>query len=421
MHASIRRCAIATLLILVLSAAATNRADAFKTFRAFGGAIHEAITGEAIGSEVSHGAFRIIDAAATTQDVPGTAAFEDPARHFVDGSLGPPIRHAQATWRRAKAFARDADRRRNMRDRALEQMGFYFHTIQDFYSHANYIEMALSTGGPPDRIRPVPLDSPNLPANLRTGYFYYDNPAQHELSVSRETAIRRLLRIYPTATFWTDDTYARMRSNPESYEQAIAYATSGRDFLHLEVDKDNAQSLQGKVVHPRSGLTLHEIARRVAVRHTREDWHRFLHEVKQDAGSRGAAVTAALTGSVGLVCPPTLGGYPLTRNPRYQGSINRNKDGTSSAACGYGHAVNVDEIHVAVFWAERPPANMSCGKLRHLMTTLNPKGGRIIRTHTSTARLAAVGYAQKPPERPEVRALAEELFRQVEARAVPCS
>ena len=424
MHLAIRRRPVFMVLALGLCAAITTlgapQADAFKTFRAFGGAIHEAITLEAIGNEVSTEAFRIIDGASTSQDIPGTKHFEDPSHHFVDGSLRPSIRHSQEMWRKAKEHARDADRDRKLRGMTLQHLGFMFHTIQDFYAHSNYVEMALQTGVPPDRIGPMNWESPNPPANLKTGYFFYENIANNELTRSRATAIRYLRKTYLEAIFWTDETYAQMRSDPASYQQAIAYATSGRAFLHIEVEKDNASSRQGKVVHPGSGLTLHEIARRVAVKDTRRLWHTFLNEVKRDAGDRGGAITAAISGHAGLVCPRMLAGHPLTRKAEYQGGIKIQKNGTFTAHCSYGDEA---EIHVTVLWAERPVANVPCATMREFMAKMNSnERGTIVQTYASAARWAAVSFSTKLLRRTsEIRGLADELLKQVELRALQCS
>jgi hypothetical protein len=325
-------------------------------------------------------------------------------------------------WSKAKDYARHADRDRNLRALALRHLGFMFHTIQDFYAHSNYVEMALQTGGPPDRIAPMNWESQRRPDNLKTGYFYYDSVANNELTRSRATAIRRLRETYPAAIFWTDETYARMRSDPASYEQAIVYATSRRDFLHIEVEKDNASSLQGAVVHPGRGLTLHEIARRVAVKDTQRLWHTFLNEVKRDAGDRGGAITAALTGHAGLVCPRMLAGHPLTRSAEFQGGIKVEKNATFTAHCRYGDDTDNARVHVTVLWAERPVANIPCATMREYMKKLNSReGGRIVTTYASATRWAAVSFSTTLLDRvPEIRGLADELLKQVEPRALQC-
>jgi len=66
--------------------------------------------------------------------------------------------------------------------------------------------------------------------------------------------------------------------------------------------------------------------------------------------------------------------------------------------------------------------DISCAKMSEAMASLNStERGTIVRTYTSAVRWAAVSYSTKLPQREsEVRALADELLKQVEPRALQC-
>src|SRR5262249_13317187 len=138
-------------------------------------------------------------------------------------------------------------------------------------------------------------------------------------------------------------------------------------LLHIEVEKDNASSRQGAVVHPGSGLTLHEIARRVAVKDTRRIWQTFLTEVARDNSDRGPAIVSAIRGSTGIGCPRMLAGWALSTRPEFQGATRAERNGSLTAHCQYGDGTNPNaaqpqdrseiKIHVMVLWTETIPTS----------------------------------------------------------------
>lgn len=427
------------LLVLVVILFVERRpplAYAFKTFRLFGGAVHEAITREAIGDDLSKDAFTAIDQAMTKHDVPGTKHFEDATHHFVDGEPRIGIKFAREMWNKAKDYARDADRDPKMKMRVYDALGGLFHSTQDFYAHSNYIELALKRGIPPNQIEPFPWDSKDKPAGVRTGYFFYENAAINELTFSRAACIYKLQQTYLNTKFSNDAVYEEMGGEKPTYEQAIAYATGTHDFLHKEVDKDNASSRQGRIVHPASGLTLHEIARRVAVKDTRRLWQTFIKEVTRDGGDRGRAIATAIRGSTGISCPPFLAGYALTTKTEYQGGTQEEKNGFT-AHCRYGDGTNPNAaqppeskwdiaIHITMLWTEAPakPGLPDCRAFRDSMSKFVSRDGRTetgVITHPTrwlVGMFSTVGVPESSKR--EIREFTQRNVDALELRALKC-
>lgn len=274
---------------------------AFKTFRKWGGAVHEGITREAIGGEISEAVFKVIDDACTEQDKPWLDNFTDPTHHFDNNRISGSLTFVQQEFQLAVASAKESDARTSERDESLGHFGNFLHVVQDFYSHSNYVELHLKGGETPGSIPLIPrADWTSVPPKARTGYFFYASASNNEVTAARVACVKELQKEYPEAHFATEAQVVQLRVVPSdkrpTYLGAISYATGPYDVLHFEINKDDTEELQGGVVHPGSGLTLHEIARRLAVAETKRQWQRFLKALKEKYGNRAPRIVAAISG-----------------------------------------------------------------------------------------------------------------------------
>lgn len=264
------------LTVACLVLALTASGVAFKTFSGMGGAIHTSILYEALQSEVAPDILAQLDAACASQDDPRTGNLDLPSHHYDDCLVVESAAYIHERQARALELAPMVDLRRDARDAALLEAGLLFHTLQDFYSHSNYVELVLWTGKPADQIGPAYL----TPPGLVTGYFHGEHLWDNELVRSRDTCNQAMQGKHTGVVFPSDDQIALVAGNPRTYQGALALGQGQFPLLHWDLNKDSPSTLQGAPVDPVSGLTLHEIARRVAVRHTAEFWRDFLVAVR---------------------------------------------------------------------------------------------------------------------------------------------
>lgn len=281
-------------VLLFLLLAFSSGAQAFKSFEAAGGAIHHGILQEALGAEVTPQVLQILSDACNTQDIVESHNFGDATHHFDNNELKGSRQYMQERFRQAAFFAARCNKDLAMRDGALREMGLLLHTAQDFYSHSNYIELQLRDLVRVEDLQPVKWTA--MPAGIRTGYFFYSNAANSELNRSRTGCIHGLHGEYPSTIFAGDNTVWTVGGFPRTYEGALALATGGPELIHHDLNKDGPSELQGSVVHPASGLTLHEIARRTAVRETKRIWAELRQEITKKHGKQAPVLIAVLSG-----------------------------------------------------------------------------------------------------------------------------
>lgn len=281
------------LLLLIMVLLLSGSVQAFKTYQLMGGEIHELITNEALSAFISMELLEAVDAGNTVQDS-SPYALMDADHHFDDMRLNQSLAYVQQRWRKALELV-DQESFYS----ACYEFGQLLHTTQDFYSHSNYVELNLLRGTPPHAIEPV--DWKALPYGLRTGYF-----SLQEIR-GRDLAIEAIRLSYPSTRFHPTDLHHRIyvaseSANPplnqeQCYREALRYVTGTADVLHLELNKDNNETYEGRIVHPYSGMTLHQIARQLAVKDTTRLWKRFLAEVEHTHGPRrGPELKARLAG-----------------------------------------------------------------------------------------------------------------------------
>lgn len=168
------------------------------------------------------------------------------------------------------------------------------HTIQDFYSHSNYVEMLVRDGNKDELV-----DWNALPPGLKTGYFYWNGYTDNESTRSRAVSVSSLTESYKkqgrTLTFQTDAAWKGRLKNP-SVAACLAYVLDPRfQCLHKELNKDDAKQDEGKVKLP-DGTTLHAKARALAIKETKRQWQAFQEELSKKYGKRAQLILPALKG-----------------------------------------------------------------------------------------------------------------------------
>lgn len=281
------------LFVVSLFSAATLSSYAFSTFAFGGGTIHADICRAAlVAFGVSEKSINAVVEGCTSQDIPMSQNFCcSPSHHSDDNRIGEAYKYWSETIQSAIKDAGEADKDAKARDRALFHMGEAFHTVQDFYSHANYIEYLVKNNLPIE-----PIDWNKIPAGIRTGYYYYRDMKDNEGTSSRDLCVKAMMLKNPQLRFHSAREYDR-RNQDSSLKAAEDYALQPDDFLHLELNKDTANTMEGKVVVPGKGQTLHELARKTAEIDTARQWKQFEAAITSRYGQRASSILKALKGA----------------------------------------------------------------------------------------------------------------------------
>ena len=183
----------------------------------------------------------------------------------------------------------------------LYEFGQLSHTVQDFYAHSDYVELKLKKNPGLDAKHMPLMDWRLLATNgmnapdrkLKTGYYYYKNELQNELTqfyLSRSGIISRLEQQgerAPGTQYLSSDDYAKL----QSFDDRINYATSPKySVLNEDLEKDDEDSEEGKVVDPKTGLSLYDYARDLAVRETQRQWQLIEQSVRERVGSQAERI-----------------------------------------------------------------------------------------------------------------------------------
>jgi hypothetical protein len=265
-------------------------AKAFMTFWWFGGAIHQQITREALAPlGVSEESLHLIGKGTDSQDTPFSFKYSMcPENHADDNRIPSARSYIRSRITQAVSDALIADTDKKQRDHVLYEFGEAMHTVQDFYSHANYLEWLLRNHKALE-----PIDWDNVPPEVCTGYYFYERPFDEDAYISRAKSVRGLQRKYQHLNFHSAEEFeARIRSS--SYEDALNYALAPYQFLHKELNKDNPKSIEGRVVAPEYNKTLHELARELATADTARQWKTFEEMITETYGVRSPDILSAL-------------------------------------------------------------------------------------------------------------------------------
>ena len=269
-------CILGAVILLLLLV----RAYAFKTFRMFGGTIHQNISSAALTPQgISEASFQVIDDGNTSQDIPETAKFSDATHHCDNSKLAESFAYIQERTQFIIEQAFQAHRNQEALKNALYAFGELLHTAQDFYSHTNYIELNLKRNV---SLRPedIPLfnwdnlkESPPQPAGIKSGYFYYENPALNEATItflSRDAVCAFLLKEFKDLKFASSEEF---KNRCKTFTGYILYASDPQfSVLHYDLNKDASDSMAGSKVVPATGKNLFEYAFNLAVRETERQW-----------------------------------------------------------------------------------------------------------------------------------------------------
>lgn len=231
-------------------------------------------------------------------DVIGQTA---PEMHF-DGAANPtqmcdrwkdgPSKFLTETARTAvEAFRRDkkdppgTDRVAIFRQQALVNFGRYLHAIQDFYSHANWVELAVAQGGSPG-VAPIldGCDAAKLPSALATGYFDPKfppdfcgppgaprPPAGLGFTYCHGPSDPHTLESVQSVATWLQGLQNTQPSSPTTGSPCWKDYTGTLDHA-LMIAKDLAKSFHGCETLPGSSDTYYAVAKQLATRATADTW-----------------------------------------------------------------------------------------------------------------------------------------------------
>lgn len=284
---------VVLLSAVLLCCAVEPSARAFMTFAWAGGAIHAEICRDALSPlGVGKGSLKTVIEGCNSQDIPLSKKFSSsPAHHCDDNNIENGHRYWTSTIQDAINDAGNADKSWGSRARALYAIGEALHTVQDFYSHSNYVEYLLKNNLPLK-----PIDWNNVPVEIRTGYYFYRNIARNESTSSRDACVAWLTQKNAKLKFHTVQEYHR-RLQDQSLAAAESYVLEAGDLLHLELNKDSRKTLEGKVPAPDGGRSLHDVARQLAELDTARQWKAFETAIGDRYGERAEGIMRALKGS----------------------------------------------------------------------------------------------------------------------------
>lgn len=231
-------CSRVTVLFLSALLASVSYFDA-RAAKAFGsdegGNIHEQITQEALKGTICDANLKLILKGVSYADSPSAEGANDPRKHFKTGELAKCLAFVDREKRKVINYSHNADTDEKSRARALFLFGVAMHTLQDFYSRSNYIE-------------------------LREEKFKND-------LYSMELADWTLL---------------------QQQEE-----TTGTKLKFEGFDKSTAGQEEGKkAVH---GTTYFKVAKELALRETQRQWNLMEALIRNKAEKRGNEVVSALT------------------------------------------------------------------------------------------------------------------------------
>ncbi len=105
------------------------------------GNIHEQITQDALKGTICDANLKLVIKGSSAADVAGAEGAKDPRRHFKTGELAKCLALVDREKRKMINYAQNADTDEKARAKVLFLFGQILHTLQDFYSRSNYIEL----------------------------------------------------------------------------------------------------------------------------------------------------------------------------------------------------------------------------------------------------------------------------------------
>jgi len=291
--------------------------------------IHKAISKDALGPlGFKEESLLEINRGTASQDQLTSSKFtSSPQNHCDDNLFLQGRAYYQERFEAAALFFSDVLTDAKAKDAIRFRFGEGLHTLQDFYSHSNYLEGLLAAGKP---LVPVAWESLSAPpmgpqgrTGIRSGFFhwdggwhgYYDN----EATSGRADSMAKLKAAHPGEKyhFRTDAQYnIHSARTPPPLAKALDYALIPGDFMHFEINKDNEKQIQGRIVSPKHGKTLHRLAWELASKDTARQWELLEERVCREEGPKAAWIVPAIKG----------GEYPkLGSQVKGSGALSRGK------------------------------------------------------------------------------------------------
>jgi hypothetical protein len=243
---------------------------------------HKSISEQALIPEgLSDGARFAVEVGDLAQDLDSKTRGE-PTHHFDDDTLLGSANGLEQSQAKLNKLIAKSDLSDDDAVQILREFGQRLHTMQDFYAHSNYIEHSLQAN-PNLRPAQIPLmnfaDIKNGNAGaIHTGFYYYENSLQNEqieFFLGRSGTISKLEALQmkiPGTEYLPSSAYAKL----DSFEKRLDYANDKRySVLHSDLNKDDDESDEGKLINPNTKINLHEYARQMAVRETQHQWSEF--------------------------------------------------------------------------------------------------------------------------------------------------
>lgn len=132
---------VMALSLLLFGASQLCSGAAFSFGSDESGNIHEQITQEALTGTICDANLKLIVKGSSAADVAGAEGAKDARRHFKTGDIGKCMALVDREKRKLINYAQNADTDEKSRAKVLFLFGQVLHTLQDFYSRSNYIEL----------------------------------------------------------------------------------------------------------------------------------------------------------------------------------------------------------------------------------------------------------------------------------------
>jgi hypothetical protein len=214
--------------------------------------VHEQVTTEALSRAVCQANLKVIALGSDGETASANTQVDDSYKHFKDKNLLKTLNYVEREKRKVLNFCATADVDQKNRVRALYHFGVILHTLQDFYSTSNYLELKLE--------------------EMKKAHHAPTSENLYNLPLIDWSTLLSLLR------------------NGE------------RTSIVVEgFDKSDADDPEAKLTV--GGITYFALAKELAVRETERQWQQLESLIKAKLKGNGTAVTVSLK-SAG--CPEQL-------------------------------------------------------------------------------------------------------------------
>ncbi|CAN5686929.1 hypothetical protein BH10CYA1_BH10CYA1_03710 [soil metagenome] len=267
-----------------------------------------------------------------------------PQNHCDDNKINEGHAYFTGRWQACYDATKDCYKNEGNLAAARYSLGEGLHTLQDFYSHSNWVELQLAAGKKIPAIYQWPT---SLPPQLKTGYFTMVefNAIARDMGVNVLPFTPNEIIVRMKAPWANRGLFAEINARPEMVREArkanlvqfepeesfgkrwrssdfavaTSYANNSKNVTHFELNKDDNKTFEGLIKTP-WGKTLHEIAKDCATRATADEWQKF-----EDRCWKSKDVFAALA-------VPALKGEPIPfltidLHPRRTQTLNQPLEG----------------------------------------------------------------------------------------------